>query len=99
MSESKQYTPFVPRDAGTIVFDAILPEIHVVPSRVIVPTVSYYKQIARIGYFVDDLRTERFSLLAADRKTEMYLEYLGMIRKASRLAREAKAALEKSLAS
>src|SRR5262249_25220406 len=99
MSSEPEFFPFVPRDSSTVIFDAILPEIHVLPSAAIQPVVAYYKQIMRIGHIVEDLKSDRYASLSADRKFEIYLDYLGMIRQGLRQAADAEAALRRSLGS
>jgi hypothetical protein len=95
--QEADYTPLVPRDAGTLVFDAVLADISVLPGETISPVVSYYKQVARIAHFVEDLKGERFARSPRELKFEMYLDYLGMIRKALRQAEAAEQALATSL--
>jgi hypothetical protein len=95
--QEPDYTPLVPRDAGALVFDAVLADISVLPGETISPVVAYYKQVARIAHFVEDLKGERFVRLPRELKFEMYLDYLGMIRKALRQAQAAEQALAASL--
>ena len=97
MSADPDYTPFVPRDASTIVFDAILSDIHVLPGPTILPVVSHYKQVARIAHFADDLKSDNFRQLSAGRRFEMYVDYLQMILQALKQAASAEQALRGSL--
>jgi len=93
----ESYVPFVPREASTIIFDVVINEIHVLPHSTIRPVVTYYKQLKRIAFIVEDLRSAGYSKLSRDRKFEVYLDYLGMIRRSLRLATEAEQALQTAL--
>jgi hypothetical protein len=89
-------TPFVPREPGSFVFEAILAEIHILPTEVIDPVIYYYKQVAALTLFAEDLRSERFDGLGPDRKTAMYSDYIAMGVYALELADKAIDALEDS---
>ncbi|MEJ8570259.1 hypothetical protein [Microbaculum marinum] len=95
--QQESFTPFVPRDSTSKVFDAVIAEIHILPHGVIAPTVAYYKQAASVSHFIDDMHGEGFAGKSPAIKLEMYVDYLGMIKKAQRLASEAIAALTASL--
>ena len=91
------YTHFVPRDASTVVFDALPKEIHILPSQTIEPVVSYYKQAFAVAHFVDDLKSDAYEKLDPKRKAEMYVDYLRMIIAAVEKAEEARRVLGRSL--
>jgi hypothetical protein len=91
------YTPFVPREIETFVFNAVVAEIHILPSAVIDEIVRYYRQVYVLGRLADDLRSERFSSLEAGRKAEMYEDYIGIGVYALDLADETIEALNASL--
>ena len=91
------YTAFVPRDSGTPVFSAIIGEIAILPTAVIDPVVLYYKQRDVVGHFTEDLRADDFATLPGDRKLAMMEDYLSLKAHAGSLARDAVAALERSL--
>ena len=88
------YAPFIPSEGRSFVFDAIVKELHILPTEIIDPVVYYYRQIARLGQFADDLRTDRFLQLDAARKANMYRDYVAMGEHALRLAEQAVGALE-----
>ena len=90
------FTPFVPREAPSFVFDAIVGEIHILPIEIIDPVVYYYRQIATLTEFAEDLRSERYLTLEAARKAEMYQDYLAMGVYALALADEAIEAIEQT---
>ncbi len=91
------YTPFVPRESGSIVFDAIVSEIHLLPTETVDPVVLYFKQVKTIAQFVEDLRGNRFQTLEVDRKISMYQDYFGMLTYSAQLAKEAISALDNAL--
>jgi len=69
---------------------------HILPTHVIDPVVYYYRQIATLAQFAEDLRSDRFSKLEAPRKAEMYRDYIAMGEFALKLAEEAIEAIENS---
>jgi hypothetical protein len=97
-AEGRAFTPFVPREVPTFVFDALVAEIHILPTEVIDPIVLYYRQVLSISQLAEDLRSERFENLEADRKLSMYRDYIELLIHAQTLADEAISALKSSLA-
>ena len=93
---SPGFTPFIPREPQSFVFEAIVAEIHILPTQIIDPTIYYYRQIATLAQFAEDLRSDRYLALEPNRKLEMYKDYVAMGRYALQLADEAIAAIEKS---
>ncbi len=92
------YSVHVPHMAPSLVFDAILKEIHVLPGSVIGPAVDYERRRRTVEQFATSLRGEAFSSLSAERQLEMYADYLGARLKLRRLARAAAEALDRGLA-
>jgi len=88
------YTPFIPREPDTPVFRAIVGEIHILPGSAIDPVILYYSQAATIAQFADDLRSERYSTLAPERKATMYDDYMAMRDYAAELAADAIKAID-----
>ena len=91
------YTPFVPRESDSIVFDAIVSEIHLLPTETVDAVVLYFKQMKTIAQFVEDLRGDRFRTLEVDRKIAMYQDYFEMLTYSAQLAEEAINALNTAL--
>ena len=79
LAADPDFTPFVPRQAHTFILDAVLPDIHILPNAVIHTTVIYYRQLATIGLFVEDLRSDLFAQLAPERKRIMYSDYADLL--------------------
>ncbi|MBE7183335.1 MAG: hypothetical protein INR68_02870 [Methylobacterium mesophilicum] len=90
---ASSYTPFVPRDAGNKIYDAIANEIHLLPAEAIDAVVRYYAQTHSVAEMVEDLRSETYDRLDAARKTAIYRDYIGLRMEAGRLAGEAEDAL------
>ena len=63
MNSDPAFIPFVPRQVPTFVIDALIGEIHILPTEVIDPVILYYRQFLAISHFADDLRSERFDRL------------------------------------
>lgn len=55
----KNYTPFVPSEGKSFILDAIVGEIHILPTEVIDAVVYYYRQIEALSQFAEDLRSDR----------------------------------------
>ena len=93
-SSRTSFTPFIPREIKPFVFDAVVANIHILPTEVIDPVVYYYAQLASIAQFADDLRSERYQSLEPDRKLKMYEDYVAMGLYALELAEGAIKAIE-----
>jgi hypothetical protein len=96
---AKPFSPFIPREGESFVFNAIVREIHILPTAVIDPVVLYYRQISALALFAEDLRSERFERLETERKIEMYRDYLAMGAFALELAQTAIRSLDQSISS
>jgi type II secretory pathway pseudopilin PulG len=91
------FSPFVPREIGSFVFDAIIGDIHILPGSVIDPLVLYYRQWRTLASSIEDMREPSFSALSPPRKTAIYRDYLGVGRYATLLANDAIDAINRSL--
>lgn len=78
MREDPDFVPFIPREHGDFVYDAIVAEIHILPRRTIDPIVAYYSQIKAIAAHAEDMRGDGFRALVQDRRIEMYSDYVAM---------------------
>ena len=98
MESGGVYTPFVPSESHHFsIYNAVLTEIHILPAGVIDPVVLYYTQLRSLAEFAEDLRSERFHSLDADRKGEMYRDYISLMAYAVELADGALDAIKTSL--
>ena len=93
----KPFTPFVPRDAPEIVFEAMLPDIHILPTETIDDVVAYYKQEYKLRELVEDLRSSRYQELEQDRKAKLYEDYVWQIKTVLITGEQARNALRGSL--
>ena len=91
------FTPFVPRDAPEIIFEAFIPDIHILPTETIRDVVSYYKQEYKLRELIEDLRSERYVKLSRDRKALFYSDYVWQIRTVLSKGEKARAALARQL--
>ena len=76
----RNFTPFVPRYATEIVFEAMLADIHILPTETIDDVVAYYKQEYKLRELVEDLRSDRYNELEQDRKARIYEDYVWQIK-------------------
>jgi hypothetical protein len=93
----QDYTPFVPREPGSLLWPSTAQEIHILPNDVIDPVVLFFSQLETVRQFVDDLRGDRFVALDRTRKVAMYEDYVGMMKYLVLLADDADRALCRSL--
>jgi hypothetical protein len=96
-SEGEGYTPFVPREPGSLLWESTAAEVHILPTEVIDAVVIYFSQLETIRLFAEDLRAERFSSLDIERKIAMYRDYIKLAKYLVDLAAEAERVLAASL--
>jgi len=93
----RPYRPFVPSEVKPFVFEAILKEVHVLPTDVIDPVVVYYRQVHALIQLVEDLRSDRVSQLEPERQRAIYRDYIAMAIYAGELAGNAMDAIDRDL--
>jgi len=91
------FTPFVPREPGSLLWSSTAQEVHILPNEVIDSVVLFFSQLETIRFFVDDLRSDQFARLEARRKVAMLQDYVKMAKYLVLLAGEAERALALSL--
>jgi hypothetical protein len=91
------YSVLVPQLSSNVVFEAIVKDIPILPASVIAPVIHYARLRQTIAQFVEDLRSQSFPKLAAERQLVMYSDYLDMLGRLEVLSRNALAALDASL--
>lgn len=95
-SKKPAFTPFVPKETANPAFEAIVSEIQILPGDVIEPVIRYYQQVDVIAQLAEDMRGERYSALEAERKIDVYRDFIELRSEAGRLAIDAIDALEQS---
>ncbi|MEO1492831.1 MAG: hypothetical protein AAFV19_11820 [Pseudomonadota bacterium] len=83
------YVPFVPSEKHDTIFEAIVHDIHVLPSRTIYPVVVYYSQIRSIRDLGSDMRSPEYAALSAERREALMRKYLDMVEYSYTQARKA----------
>ena len=91
------YSPVAPRIASNLIFEAIVREIHILPEGVISPIVHYARLRQTLERFVDDLRSETYRALNAERRLLAYSDYLATYDRLETLAQTAMRSLELSI--
>jgi hypothetical protein len=91
------FTPFIPRHSSSVVFDAIARDIAVLDHEVIQAVINYYRQLALASQFAEDMRSDRFYELTAERKIEMVRTYFTIVGFLKQSAHTLNATLEKAL--
>ena len=96
-SESEAgYTLRVPTLPPHVIFDAILPQISILPEEIIDPVVLYVRQRQVVAGVVADIRDPTFASLSRDRQREIVREYVSLLVYLRELARMADAALSRT---
>lgn len=90
------FTPFVPKETANPAFETIVGEIQILPGDVIEPVIRYYQQVDVIAQLAEDMRGERYAALEAERKIDVYRDFIELRSEAGRLAIDAIDALEQS---
>ncbi len=76
---NSDYVPFVPKYATMLIFNEIIHEIHLLPSKVIAEVVTYYKAEDYISKFADDIRSDRYALLEKGLRAAIYSDYIQLL--------------------
>ncbi len=92
------YSVVVPHQSANVVFDVVVKEIHILPGEVVSQVVMYARLRQIVGRFIDDMRSESFKALPAERQLAMYHDYLETLDRLEALAQQALAAVDRSLA-
>ncbi len=87
------YIPFIPHEKHDTVFQAMLPDIPVLPTETVEPVILYYNQQVAIGMMAQDLRSQTFASLDRDRRRNLLKRYMEMKMEAMRMGRIAIEAL------
>jgi hypothetical protein len=95
---SERFHPFVPGERHDRVFEAILSEIHILPTPSVSAVTFYYVQVTSIARLAEDLRSPGARRLPRDRLARMYRHFIEMKIEALRLGEEARTALKAGIA-
>ncbi|MEP5631931.1 MAG: hypothetical protein ABJP79_08620 [Tateyamaria sp.] len=89
----KGYVPFLPTEDNDMVFQSVLPTIHILPKTVIDPVVKYYSQLKAIDAQIADSRLDAFVTGTDEdsrrRREISYFQYLQMKQRAKTYAVQA----------
>lgn len=69
------FTPFIPKAAPSVLLEAIVSDLALLDDDVVEPTIRYYRQSMLVAHLAEDLRSDRFASLPADRKIEIVRTY------------------------
>ncbi len=96
--EDEEFHPFVPSERHDRVFETILGDIHILPTRTVEAVTFYYVQVTGIARLAEDLRSPEARALPHERRRRMYRHFIEMKQEALHLGGEARAALEAGIA-
>ncbi|WP_308915272.1 hypothetical protein [Jannaschia sp. LMIT008] len=83
------FTPFFPREVHDRVFQALLPQIDILPRQTIDAIVAFYATVGSIAALVEDMRGEQFATLDVERRKAVYRSYHEMRRRAFAIGQRA----------
>ena len=92
------YTPFTPKRVSTLVFDALISEIYVLPTSVVDDVVLYYASEHMISRLIEDMRDATFSTMGQSRKVAIYSDYIRLIKVTNALGDAARETIKSELA-
>ena len=87
MEKNADFVPFIPHERGDVVFNAMIPDVHILPRQTIDPIVAYYSQLATISAFIEDMRGDAFRQMMQTRRIAMYRDYIEMKKQALQFGR------------
>ncbi|MGR3541206.1 MAG: hypothetical protein ACU0BS_07235 [Hasllibacter sp.] len=87
MEADPDFTPFIPKERGDLVFHSALEDLSVLPRVTIDPIVAYYAQINTIAAMAGDMRDADFRALGPERRRAIYRDYVEMKVQALRYGR------------
>lgn len=87
----------LPRSAPNAIFEAILPDLHILPQEIIDPVVVYMRQHQMVDGLVEDMRSEQFSKLQVERRLAAFHDYIDLKKDQVTLAEMAIARIDESL--
>lgn len=70
------FIPLIPRESNDAVFLAAIQQIHILPRQTIDPIVAYYSQLKTISTLIEDMRSEEFKAISAERRIAIYRDYI-----------------------
>jgi hypothetical protein len=73
------YTPFISAPPRSVLFDGIRNDLFLLKADEIPQVVGFYRHLAMLGEFAQDLRTAEFARLDLDRKEQMLIHYIRML--------------------
>ena len=94
---SSNYTPFVPKRVTTIVFDALIAEIYVLPTSVVNDVVAYYEDEHMLTQLIEDMRDQQFSSRSQAVKAAIYTDFISLIKGANTKGKQAQVSIELAL--
>ncbi|MHA3913377.1 hypothetical protein [Halovulum sp. GXIMD14793] len=96
-TEDDPYLPFIPHEKHDTVYQALLSEIHLLPTETVEPVILYYNQAVSIALMATDLRSDRFAELDSSRRKKMLHDYMRMKIEGKKLGQDAITALTRTI--
>ncbi|MFS4438495.1 hypothetical protein ACMA5I_09785 [Paracoccaceae bacterium GXU_MW_L88] len=94
MESDENFIPFVPREKHDAIFEALLPDIHILGTEIVLPVTFYYAHTISLSMMVEDLRSDGFKQLSSERRIAMFRHYMSMLQVAEESGMNALEALD-----
>lgn len=88
------YVPLVPHEKHDTVFEALVGNIHLLPTETVEPVVLYYNSTTALAMLAGDLRSQRFAEMDKERRKKMLRHYMLIKIAAKKLGEDAIAAID-----
>ena len=91
MEADDAYVPLIPSERNDTMFQSILPDVQILPEKIIRPVVRYYNQVFAIEAMIEDLRSDQFRSpdTPQQQRIELYTDYISLKLEALQLGKKA----------
>lgn len=85
----QDFVPFLAKENHSIIFLALLQDIHILPLETIDIITVYYQTVGAISDIILDMRADSYKALSSDRRAVIYEDYISMKKFALEIGRDA----------
>lgn len=88
-SEEDAFYPFISKISEPVIFNKLVEQVHLLPEESIDTTIQFYSMLSDLRLFVEDLRSEDFCKISAERRLIGYVDLIDMRMTTVDIAKEA----------
>lgn len=93
-----RFVPLLPRERHDTIFQALVGQIHLLSTDTVRPVTLYYNQVVMVAELADTIRSAAYAELPADRRVNVYRDFIAMKLIAMEFATRAVTALSEDIA-